>query len=57
MKLYTLLANLSYRIRGNPFRLFVHPTREVDALVRRHGLKQRFYRRTGAWQVVVYERG
>jgi 16S rRNA A1518/A1519 N6-dimethyltransferase RsmA/KsgA/DIM1 with predicted DNA glycosylase/AP lyase activity len=56
VKLYTALANISYKIQRNPFRLFVHPTREVDALVRRHGLKPRFYRRVRTWQVVVYER-
>jgi magnesium-protoporphyrin O-methyltransferase len=56
MKLYTLLANVSNRIRRNPFRLFVHSSKKVDALVRRHGLKRRFFQRAGWWHIVVYER-
>ena len=56
MKLATAAMNLYYRLGRNPFRTFVHPTRVVDALVRYHGLTQRFYRRTALWQVVVYQR-
>lgn len=48
--------NLFMRIRGNPYRGFVHPTRQVEALIARHGLTRRSYRRTLMWQVVVYGR-
>jgi hypothetical protein len=47
---------LFYRLRRIPFRVFVHPTQEVEAVVSRQGLKRRFYRQTLIWQVVVYAR-
>jgi magnesium-protoporphyrin O-methyltransferase len=56
MKSGLALVNLMYWLRRNPFRVFVHPTAAVDAVVRDHGLERRFYRRTFIWQVVVYGR-
>jgi magnesium-protoporphyrin O-methyltransferase len=56
VKLYVRLSNIYFRLRRNPFRLFVHPTEAVDALVRGEGLRQRFFRRVGVWQVLIYER-
>jgi magnesium-protoporphyrin O-methyltransferase len=50
------VMNLYMRLRRNPFRVFVHPTSEVDAIVRRNGLAPRFQRKTLVWQVVVYTR-
>lgn len=49
-------ANVVQRLRRDPFRVFVHPTSAVDALVRENGLTQRYYRTAGPWQVVVYAR-
>jgi magnesium-protoporphyrin O-methyltransferase len=41
----------------NPFRGFVHPTAEVEAILTAAGLTRRFYKRSGlVWQVVVYQR-
>lgn len=49
--------NLTVRVFWRaPFRGFVHPTVEVDAEVRRRGLKRIFFRRTLVWQVVLYAR-
>lgn len=48
--------NFFYRLRRKPFRIFVHSTQAVDALVRSQGLQRKFYRRTFIWQVVVYSR-
>jgi magnesium-protoporphyrin O-methyltransferase len=48
--------NLFLWLRRSPFRIFVHPTATVDALVRRGGFQRRFYRKTLIWQVVVYSR-
>ncbi len=48
--------NLTNRLRRNPFRLFLHSSEAVDALIRTYGLSQRFYRKTILWQVVVYGR-
>ena len=48
--------NFGLWLRRNPFRVFAHPTEAVDALGRRNGLEQRYYRKAGVWQVVVYAR-
>ena len=50
------LINLYLRLTRKPFRVFVHPTPVVDALVRRSGLQQRYYSKTLVWQVVLYSR-
>lgn len=50
------LVNFFFWARGNPFRIFIHPTRAVDARVRSRGFTPRFYRKTAFWQVVVYVR-
>ena len=50
------LANLFFRARGNPFRVFVHSLDAVDRLLRGHGLVPRRTRRTLFWEVRVYER-
>ncbi len=50
------LLNLSQRIRGSTFRIFAHPTEDVESLLRDQGLS-RIYRRTrGIWQVAVFTR-
>jgi len=50
------IQNLVLKIRGNPFRVFIHPTEKVDNLVRSQGFKRSFYQKTFLWQVVVYIR-
>ncbi|MBE7553430.1 MAG: hypothetical protein HS126_20360 [Anaerolineales bacterium] len=56
VKLGFALENLLFWLRRNPFRLYIHPTAAVEAIVRTHGLKRRFYQTAGVWQVVVYGR-
>src|SRR5438552_5963595 len=48
------MGNLYFRVARNPFRVYVHPTQAVDALVRDNGFQQRFCKISGPWQVVVY---
>jgi magnesium-protoporphyrin O-methyltransferase len=50
------VLNFLYWLRRKPFRIFVHSTQAVDALVRSQGLQRKFYRRTFIWQIVVYGR-
>ena len=50
------VENLGYRLRGSPFRAFVHPTELVDRLVRTAGLQAIHLERTFSWQVVIYQR-
>ena len=56
MKLGLAAGNLFFRLRRTPFRVFVHPTEAVEAIIQAEGLKRSFYRTTGMWQVVVYAR-
>jgi magnesium-protoporphyrin O-methyltransferase len=49
-------ANFLFRLQGNPFRAFVHPTGAVEDVLSRHGLKRRFHRQTILWQVAVFAR-
>jgi magnesium-protoporphyrin O-methyltransferase len=50
------VANLYFRLVRNPYRGYVHRTQAVDHLVRENGLRRRFYKTSGIWQVVVYAR-
>ena len=49
-------ANAWLRFRKSPFRVFVHPTAEVDQLVRAAGFSRIFRTTTPMWQVVLYAR-
>jgi magnesium-protoporphyrin O-methyltransferase len=50
------VANLFMRLQRSTFRIFVHPTERVEAVVYANGLKRRYYRKTLLWQIVVYTR-
>lgn len=56
MKTALAVRNVEFRLRRSPFRVYVHPTRAVDALLREYGFEQCSYDRTMLWQVVVYRR-
>lgn len=50
------LVNLGLRLRGRPFRTFVHPTRAIERALAEQGLERDFLRTTPIWQVEVYVR-
>ena len=54
VKLAIGIENLFEQLRGSDFRVYVHPTQEVDRPIREHGLRQRFQRALFDWQIVVY---
>lgn len=56
IRLGLAMMNVILRVRRSSYRGFAHSTRAVEALVRNHGLKRSFYRRTFFWQVLVYSR-
>lgn len=56
VRLALFFENSGYRLRGSPFRAFVHPTQLVDRLVRTAGLQLAHHDSTFSWQVVVYRR-
>jgi magnesium-protoporphyrin O-methyltransferase len=56
VKIVAAWTNLLFRIRGNPFRFYVHSPHEIDRVIRRAGLSPRSVRDTLMWRVAVYER-
>jgi magnesium-protoporphyrin O-methyltransferase len=56
VRLALFFENLGCRLRGSPFRAFVHPTELVDRLLRTAGLQLIHHDNTFSWQVVVYRR-
>jgi magnesium-protoporphyrin O-methyltransferase len=50
------LGNAFLRLRGSPFRAYLHSSAAVDATVRDQGLRRLSYRTTAMWQIVVYGR-
>ena len=54
MQILRPLINFFFLVQRNPFRFFLHPSREIDAVVRGEGLEPRFSRKTLLWQMVMY---
>lgn len=50
------LVNLVERIRGIPFRVFLHPPADIARVLREQGLLRRFHATTLVWEVGVWER-
>jgi magnesium-protoporphyrin O-methyltransferase len=56
MKIGGRLINAFFWLQRNPFRFFVHPTADIDAITRANGLQRQFSRNVGMWQIIVYAR-
>ena len=41
-------------IKGSPFRVFIHPTKKVEEIIFRNGLKRDYYDTTLFWQVAIF---
>jgi len=50
------LLNSWRRMRKDNFRIFHHPTRQVESLLAEQGLKRTFHRRGFYWQVALFEK-
>ena len=55
-KVWVVFDNWFRRVRGNPFRTYIHPIGTIDRVLERHGLQQRSVRDTFGWRVAVYVR-
>jgi magnesium-protoporphyrin O-methyltransferase len=49
-------ANVLLRLRGSSFRIFLHPTEVVEAVLASDGLVRVFHQIVGIWQVVLFAR-
>ena len=48
--------NVFFRLRGSPFRTFLHSPSDIDSVLAAQGLRRRSVRRTVGWEVAVYTR-
>ena len=56
IKVWLSFDNWFRRVRGNPFRSYVHPVAAIDAAVGRQGLRRATLHETFVWRVAVYSR-
>ena len=57
LRLAFAIGNLILQLRRSSFRIFLHPTQEVEAIVAAHGFRRAFHRFHGMWQVAVFTAG
>jgi magnesium-protoporphyrin O-methyltransferase len=50
------LGNFIQRIRKDPFRVFVHPVTEIEALLNTEGLRRISTRKLFVWEMSLYQR-
>jgi magnesium-protoporphyrin O-methyltransferase len=50
------VANFFQKLRKDPFRVFLHPIGEMDALLKREGFKRVSIRRLFVWEMALYQR-
>jgi len=53
-KLALLFMNFYPIIKGSSFRVFIHPTKEVEEIIFGNGLKRNYYATTIFWQVATF---
>jgi len=53
-RLGVVVDNLWMRVRGSPYRGYVHPTREVETILIERGFVRRFFKQTAVWQITVW---
>jgi magnesium-protoporphyrin O-methyltransferase len=55
-KLAVRIGNWVQRLRKDPFRVFVHPVGEMEALLNNEGLRRMSTRRWFVWEMALYQR-
>ena len=48
------LVNLIYRLSKNPFRIFIHPTKEIDTRLNHLGFQRIIHKAYFFWQSIMY---
>lgn len=56
MRLGLKVINFFQGLRRDPFRVFLHPVTEMDALIKSHGFKRVSLRRLFVWEMALYQR-
>ena len=50
------LINIFQKLRKDPFRVFIHPIHEIDALLNAQGLRRVSMKRIFVWEMALYQR-
>ncbi len=50
------LLNTYFRLRGNPFRNYLHSTARIDGIIREKGFQPIYQGKTLVWQIWLYQR-
>lgn len=56
MRIGLKVINFLQGLRKDPFRVFLHPVAEMDALLEQHGFKRVSLRRLFVWEMALYQR-
>jgi SAM-dependent methyltransferase len=56
LRLGLTAVNLFQQLRGDPFRVFIHPVDEMEKVLNRAGLHRVFLKRLFVWEVALYSR-
>jgi magnesium-protoporphyrin O-methyltransferase len=56
MRFALKVANFFQGLRKDPFRVFLHPIAEMDALLEREGFKRASLRRLFVWEMALYQK-
>ncbi len=56
MRIAWVVINFFQSLGKDPFRVFLHPVDEMDALLRRQGFKRLTVRRLFVWEMALYQR-
>lgn len=53
---WRIFSDVRQLVNRSPMRVFIHRTRDVEAILTNAGLQRHTYREVGVWQIVVYRR-
>lgn len=56
MRVGLQVSNFFQRLRRDPFRVFLHPVAEMDALLRKEGFQRVTLHRLFVWEMTLYQR-
>ena len=56
MRIGLSIINFFQRLGGDPFRVFLHPVAEIEALLNTQGLQKVSVRRLFVWEMALYQR-
>ncbi|HEX9840841.1 MAG TPA: class I SAM-dependent methyltransferase [Anaerolineales bacterium] len=56
MRIGLKVLNFFQRLRNDPFRVFLHPIADMDALIKKEGFERVSVRRLFVWEMALYQR-